>query len=91
MRSWFLQQLAHILEPKWFIIVFTTASHLSQMHTVHALPSYLSKIHCNIILQSVRQSSMSLCPSGFSTKMLYVNISLLHMCHVLQPYHIVWD
>jgi hypothetical protein len=52
-------------------------------------PSHLSlcELHFNIILQPVPKSSMWSLSSGFSTKMLYVNISLLlHMCYMLHQY-----
>jgi hypothetical protein len=44
----------------------------SQIHLVHITPSYLSKIHFNIIHPHTSWSSCGLFLSGFRTKILYV-------------------
>jgi hypothetical protein len=44
---------------------------LSQMHQVHTNPSYFSKIHFNVILQSTCSLLTGLFPSGIPTTILY--------------------
>jgi hypothetical protein len=56
---------------------------LSQINPVHTTPSYLSKIHLNIILPLTSSLPSGLFPFGFPTKNLYGFLSPPRVLHAL--------
>ncbi|PNF19261.1 hypothetical protein B7P43_G08019, partial [Cryptotermes secundus] len=59
---------------------------LSQINPVHIIPSYLSKIHSNIVHPPTPWSSQwSL--SGFPTNILYAFLVSPHSCYLTCPPH----
>ena len=59
---------------------------LSQLHPVPTTPSYVLKIHLNIILPSSLGLPNCLFPSGFRTKTLSTS-PYLHTCHMTRQSH----
>jgi hypothetical protein len=59
---------------------------LSQIDPVHTTPTYLSKIHFNIIHPSTSWSSSGLFPSDFPTNILYIPLRP-HSCFMPCPCH----
>ena len=60
---------------------------LSQIKTVHALPSPFLKIHLHIILPSIPGSSKWSLSLKFPHQRNPVYTSLPHMCYMLRPFH----
>jgi hypothetical protein len=81
LRSWALPEKLPIIQPfrKFPAILRKPKAHrrvhrspplvpiLSHLDPVHTIPSYLSKIHFNIVLPPTSWSSSGLFPSGFPT------------------------
>jgi len=60
---------------------------LSQMHPVHNFPSYVPKIHSNIILPSMAMSSEWSLTLRFSDQNCVCISHLFHACYMLRPSH----
>jgi hypothetical protein len=59
---------------------------LSQINPIRTIPSYLSKIHFNIVHPSTSWSSQWFFPSGIPTNILYALLSP-HSCYMPCPSH----
>jgi hypothetical protein len=60
---------------------------LSQIDPIHTTPSYLSKIHFNIVHPSTSWSPSGLLPSGYPTNILYA--FLLSLVRAACPAHLI--
>jgi hypothetical protein len=60
---------------------------LSQMNPVHILPTYLSKIHSNIIFPSTPKSSEWSPPFMFYNQHILRISHLSHACYMSRPSH----
>jgi hypothetical protein len=65
----------------------STVPILSQINPVHTIPSYLSRIHLNIVHPPTSWSSQWFLPSGFPTNILYA--FLFPPIRVTCPAHLI--
>jgi len=77
------------MNPKVYYRVHTQLSLvpiLSQMHTVHILPTYFSKIHSNIILPSTPKSFEWSLSFRLSNQNIVCIVHLSHACYMSPSY-----